>query len=703
MYKENMMESSTGKTNRTMSSKRKSLHSLQRGSILVGLIITMVIMAILGAGMLYMTNTSIYNELFFSSNAEAYSTAESGGRYAISVINANCATGTCSSAQTALTGKTFDLGNNSSFQITNWQLTTDAYNTATISFSSIGTVGSGLFNANRQIDYIVQPANQGGYTLPVRNLEPDMNNFNTSTPWLGTFSNAGGIMTVVATEPESTTRGTPNEYRAYSEYTKLDYSSYYVAQGGSLGYDAQVKVKSTTDYFVTGLAFRTHPLYAQNDDDTAARLDPRGFNLSIMRSGGDAVDEGIPLELVDWGGDGLQNLDTSWTAGDYYIVLWMDKGSDNPLTQYGVDDNGSPMELMLAYKKLDASSGLFTQTVYFSDDMESGTSQWTADSPWGQITSSSHSTTHSWTDSPSGDYANNYSGSLTTANSFSLPAGSKPVLTFWHKYNMRSSDYGYVQISTDGGNTWPSTSTYLKRYTGTQSSWTPASIDLSSYAGQSNVKIRFWLRSNSSYRGDGWYIDDVKISSTSLTEWPTLLVRILEKNLTSGDNTTRRNIITAYYSTPTANPTGNTTTDHITAYDDYRLGNNPQGTYNWPPVAGTNTNFTMVKWDWIRGCGYAAANYASCATSAVLYTDTSDGNGNAATKGTVLKTKFFRTRSAADPTDGWGSFVVTSGYAELGLSVFSKTGSNNLFFDDFAVNISNGGGQNGTGGVIIYP
>lgn len=111
----------------------------------------------------------------------------------------------------------------------------------------------------------------------------------------------------------------------------------------------------------------------------------------------------------------------------------------------------------------------------------------------------------------------------------------------------------------------------------------------------------------------------------------------------------------------------------------------------------------MIKWDWIKGCGFATANYASCSTNAVLYTDTTDGSGNGAIKGTVLKTKFFRTRSAADATDGWGSFVVTAGYAELGLSVFGRNGSNNLFFDDFAVNISNGGGQNGTGQVIVYP
>ncbi len=709
MFTKNNAEASAGKSSRIILSIKSSMPFLQRGSILIGLIMTMVVMATLGLGMLYMTSTSTFNSLFFSSNSESFYAAESGGRYAIAVINANCATGTCSAAQAALTGKTFDLGNDSRFQISNWQLTTDEYNTATIAFSSTGTVGSGFLHANRQVDYIVQPANQGGYTLPVRNLEPNMENFNTSTPWAGTFSNAGGVMTVVATEPESSSgnnRGTPNEYRAYSEYTKLNYSSYYIAQGGSLGYDAQVKVRSTTDYFMTGLAFRTHPLYAQTGDNTAARLDPRGFNLSIMRSGGNAVNEGIPLEMIDWSGDGLINIDPNWTAGNYYIVLWMDKGSLNPFTQNGVNDNGAPMELMLAYKKLDSASGVFTQTVLLNDT-DADSTKWSrlpdsATIPnWASATESSNTF---WR----GIVKRNTDPrdiTLTTQNAYDLSSLASATLTFRHKMsNFGTYEDAYVQISTDGGTNWNQLSSAHWDNNNDYGSWHSESFSLSGYL-TSNVKIRFRLRTTGTSLSTQriWDVDDVKISSTSLTEWPTLLVRILEKNLISGDNTSRRNIITAYYSTPTANPTGNTTTDHTYAYDDNRLGSNPQGTYNWPPATGTNGNFTMIKWDWIKGCGFATANYASCSTNAVLYTDTTDGSGNGAIKGTVLKTKFFRTRSAADATDGWGSFVVTAGYAELGLSVFGRNGSNNLFFDDFAVNISNGGGQNGTGQVIVYP
>jgi hypothetical protein len=43
----------------------------------------------------------------------------------------------------------------------------------------------------------------------------------------------------------------------------------------------------------------------------------------------------------------------------------------------------------------------------FYDDVESGNLGWTAQSPWGIVTESSHSPTHSWTDSPGGSYQNN--------------------------------------------------------------------------------------------------------------------------------------------------------------------------------------------------------------------------------------------------------------------------------------------------------
>jgi len=119
----------------------------QKGSILIGLIITMVVMSLLGAGMVYLTSTSTFQEVFANNHARAYYVAESGGRYALSVIRDN--------------NQTFTLASNGGqFQITNFLQ--DGLDPETITFDSIGTVNSGFLQARRQLTYRVQTANQSG-------------------------------------------------------------------------------------------------------------------------------------------------------------------------------------------------------------------------------------------------------------------------------------------------------------------------------------------------------------------------------------------------------------------------------------------------------------------------------------------------------------------------------------------------------------
>ena len=143
----------------------------------------------------------------------------------------------------------------------------------------------------------------------------------------------------------------------------------------------------------------------------------------------------------------------------------------------------------------------------FFDDMESGTAEWIADAPWGQITSDFHSSTTCWTDSPSGDYSNSSNISLTSIQ-FSLATGTSATLTFWHHYEIEYRyDYGYVEISTDGGLSWAG----LTSFTGTMGIWTQKIIGLTPYLGSSSVKIRFRLYTDGSVTYDGWFIDDVSV------------------------------------------------------------------------------------------------------------------------------------------------------------------------------------------------
>jgi parallel beta-helix repeat protein len=159
------------------------------------------------------------------------------------------------------------------------------------------------------------------------------------------------------------------------------------------------------------------------------------------------------------------------------------------------------------------------QSTIFSDDMESGTDGWVTTSEsqpnWHQVTTSSHSTSHSWWcgKDQTGKYDKDMDNSLTSP-SFDLSGLNiySAELSFWHKYKIETNqDYGYVDISDDDGNNWDT----LQGYTNTNgpSSFEQVEIDISEYIGSSNIKIRFRFVSDNNGQYEGWYIDDVLIQS----------------------------------------------------------------------------------------------------------------------------------------------------------------------------------------------
>lgn len=143
-------------------SKRRMLRAHQKGSILIGLIITMVIMASLGAGMLYVTTTSTFQELFANNNARAYYAAESGGRHALAEIRRAYSQSTTALRDSILATipGTYTLGNSDSFVISS--PLTPTGNPQTITFTSTGTVNSGFLQAKRLLSYNITPANPNG-------------------------------------------------------------------------------------------------------------------------------------------------------------------------------------------------------------------------------------------------------------------------------------------------------------------------------------------------------------------------------------------------------------------------------------------------------------------------------------------------------------------------------------------------------------
>ena len=122
--------------------------------------------------------------------------------------------------------------------------------------------------------------------------------------------------------------------------------------------------------------------------------------------------------------------------------------------------------------------------------------------------------------------------------SVSVPSDA-PTLTFDTSYDTETGwDFGFVQVSTDGGATWTSLSNAdttsehdpgaiaavqdnLPGFTGSSGGWTAESFDLSDYAGQ-DVLVSFRYVTDSGVNNPGWWVDNVAVGGSSLSDGSTL-------------------------------------------------------------------------------------------------------------------------------------------------------------------------------------
>jgi len=116
---------------------------------------------------------------------------------------------------------------------------------------------------------------------------------------------------------------------------------------------------------------------------------------------------------------------------------------------------------------------------------------------------------------------------------FEAPGGG--TLTFDTYYDIEEYwDFGFVQVSTDGGYTWTSLENAYTTYdhdpnahpkvvenlpglTGWSGDWVTMSFDLSAYAGQ-DILIAFRYVTDWNTLWDGWYIDNVYVDGTLISD-----------------------------------------------------------------------------------------------------------------------------------------------------------------------------------------
>ena len=152
------------------------------------------------------------------------------------------------------------------------------------------------------------------------------------------------------------------------------------------------------------------------------------------------------------------------------------------------------------------------RTDVFSNTVENGAMGWTTGgtpNSWAITDSASHSPTHSWTDSPAGNYQDNANNYVRTP-AFDLTGKRHVELSGWFKYALETGyDYVYVEYSLDGGNSW--SNPFLASFNGIQD-WHKVVIDAAALDNQSNVALRFHLMSDAGVTEDGIYLDDLALS-----------------------------------------------------------------------------------------------------------------------------------------------------------------------------------------------
>jgi hypothetical protein len=168
-----------------------------------------------------------------------------------------------------------------------------------------------------------------------------------------------------------------------------------------------------------------------------------------------------------------------------------------------------------------------------ADDGEGPSPGWTAQAPWALTTEAAASPTHSWTDSPGGNYAD-FANSSLTSPVIDLTGATGTELAFQHLYDLEPSfDYGRVEYSTNGGGSW----TEAARFTGPPTAgWHPVALPLPALDGAAQARVRFRLTSDEGIVRDGWHVDDIELrvdtphplfaddfESEGLTHWSLVL------------------------------------------------------------------------------------------------------------------------------------------------------------------------------------
>jgi hypothetical protein len=296
-------------------------------------------------------------------------------------------------------------------------------------------------------------------------------------------------------------------------------------------------------------------IYGYDVDDS-----PPGGNGNGCIEAGETVTLSVIYENT--GGDDARDATVVMTTSDPYITITQGTagssliasggtGTPQPEFEFTVSP-GAPAfhEFMLDFAVSTPSGyhgdddiALLVGATTLEEDFEGSGTDWTHYNvtsgfvdEWHVETYRSHSVDTSWKfgGSASGNYSDSADGALETPT---MCVGAEGEMTFWSWLDAEEEsatsawDCALVEISTDDGETWSNLApvggySHLKNnnadnplptgtpcWSGTHA-WREETFDLTPYEGQ-RATFRFRFASDAYVTQEGWYIDDISITSTS--------------------------------------------------------------------------------------------------------------------------------------------------------------------------------------------
>jgi immune inhibitor A len=311
--------------------------------------------------------------------------------------------------------------------------------------------------------------------------------------------------------------------------------------------DHVVLVHAGEDKSGGGGAEGTYAIWAHSSDVAGGAPIP-GTDLKIQNYIVQPENSGVGVFAHEYGHDlGLPDLYDTSNAGNSDIDFWdlMSSGSHSgPIFQSMPTHMGIWDKWVLGWVDLEeVNPGDGTKTIKVGQT--SRPAKGTKDGikvnlPDKQIVlAEPHSGSEMWYSNADQAWAD---ATLTRAID-SVPAGA--TFSMWNNFIIEEDwDYGFVEVSTDGGNTWVEQKVYDdagnlvstddgysdpngrmadfggKKYglTGTTDGWRHDNIDLSAFAGQ-NIQVRLRYATDAAYMDRGWFSDDFSLTAGGTTLW----------------------------------------------------------------------------------------------------------------------------------------------------------------------------------------